>query len=233
MRVLTAMVVLGLSIGVIVWSGIPTVDPSRTGAEYVALFDEADLIGLVDPGDPVPITAEPDVDARIRAMAEARGYRLRPVADTDDLQLDVQLAWEAFQTAALDAGHDLVLVSGFRSRERQREYFLGALANDLSEASIERALVFTAPPGYSKHQTGYAIDLGVRDTDQFHTTEAFGWITADEYAVARRFGFIPSYPPDGGVQGPDPEAWEFVWVGRETIRCGIGNHVCRFFARDE
>src|SRR5690606_25521512 len=46
------------------------------------------------------------------------------------------------------------------------------------------------------------------------------------YANAKRFGFIPSYPPDGGKQGPEPEPWEFVWVGVEVIRCGADLSGC-------
>ena len=44
---------------------------------------------------------------------------------------------------------------------------------------------------------------------------------ADNFYNAKRFGFIPSYPDDLNAQGPNPEPWEFVWVGVDLIECGM------------
>jgi len=35
--------------------------------------------------------------------------------------------------------------------------------------------------------------------------------------MQKRFGFIPSYPENSGKQGPEPEPWEYVWVGEDVL----------------
>ncbi len=44
-------------------------------------------------------------------------------------------------------------------------------------------------------------------------------MAADNYRVAKQFGFIPSYPSGAGAQGPEPEPWEYVYVGVKAIDC--------------
>ena len=38
-------------------------------------------------------------------------------------------------------------------------------------------------------------------------------MAANNFAEAKRHGFVPSYPAGAGPQGPRPEPWEFVYVG--------------------
>ena len=60
----------------------------------------------------------------------------------------------------------MILLSGYRSINLQREIFYGR-KKARNQIAIERAKV-SAPPGYSEHSTGYAIDLGDgrrRETD--------------------------------------------------------------------
>lgn len=202
--------------------------PDYTGPAFNELFAEADLPGLRATSPP-SITGNATTDSRIRSLAEGRGYRLRPVvsgtlswADGQPLQPDAAVAWERLQAAARAAGHPIVLVSGYRSIADQRAGFLRRLGGSYTSSNIERVLRYSAPPGYSKHQTGYAIDVvvpgGVFAT--FRQTGAYRWLSRDNYANAKRFGFIPSYPDDGGAQGPQPEPWEYTWVGVDRIRCG-------------
>ena len=71
----------------------------------------------------------------------------------------------------------LVFLSGFRSIELQKEIFY-SLKSIRSQVAMERARV-SAPPGYSEHSTGFAIDIGDalnRETDfevEFETTSAY------------------------------------------------------------
>ena len=51
----------------------------------------------------------------------------------------------------------------------------------------------------------------------FGSTPAFAWIAANNYENAKRFGFVPSYPPDATSQGPNPEPWEYVFVGDDVL----------------
>ena len=51
----------------------------------------------------------------------------------------------------------------------------------------------------------------------FQTSGSNAWLSKNNYYNAKRFGFIPSYPPDGAGQDPDSEAWEYVFVGIELL----------------
>ena len=98
-------------------------------------------------------------------------------------------------------------------------YSLVQIANGEADAAINQILNFYSIPGYSKHHTGYAIDIEDSGSglDGFATTKGFAWISANNYENAKRFGFIPSYPDGATNQGPVPEPWEYVWVGRDNL----------------
>ncbi|MEZ5246602.1 MAG: M15 family metallopeptidase [Acidimicrobiales bacterium] len=203
---------------------------------YLVMFDQADLRGMVRPDDVVydalvEITGDPEVDQRIRVAAEARGYTRRPVAAADLVPVDGRRlqdaaaeAWTAMKAAARDDGVALVMTSAYRDLDDQRALFLRRLDGRTSDTGIDEALRTSAPPGYSKHHGGYAIDVGQAGGSEvgFAGTAAYRWLSDFDFARAKRFGFIPSYPVDGEDMGPDPEAWEFVWVGPGRISCATG-----------
>jgi LAS superfamily LD-carboxypeptidase LdcB len=199
------------------------------------------------PAVPPEVTGQAAADERIARRARARGYRLRAQADPTRLadagggRLLAPQALEAFrglQAEAAAQGQRLELVSGFRSVARQKAIFLGALAEQCrrrlgrsfaareiaegaADAALEAALAESAPPGFSRHHTGFALDLNDpssgRPFTEFGDSRAYRWLAADNFLAAKRFGFIPSYPPGAGAQGPDPEPWEFVWVGEAAL----------------
>tara|TARA_Y100001968_G_scaffold43000_1_gene33040 strand:- start:194 stop:925 length:732 start_codon:yes stop_codon:yes gene_type:complete len=113
--------------------------------------------------------------------------------------------------AALD-GIQLVFLSGFRSISLQKEIFYEnkSLRNQIA---IERAKV-SAPPGYSEHSTGYAIDIGdrtLRETDfevSFEFTPAYKWLKEN----AAKYHFVLSYPK-GNFQGVSFEPWHWRFEG--------------------
>ena len=79
-----------------------------------------------------------------------------------------------------DARNDgifLVFLSGYRSINLQKDIFY-SLKSKRNQIAAERARV-SAPPGYSEHSTGFAIDIGdayKRETDfevEFENTDAF------------------------------------------------------------
>ena len=80
---------------------------------------------------------------------------------------------------AIKDGIYLVFLSGYRSINLQKEIFY-SLKSIRNQIAAERAKV-SAPPGYSEHSTGFAIDIGdadKRETDfevQFEHTDAFRW----------------------------------------------------------
>jgi D-alanyl-D-alanine carboxypeptidase len=199
--------------------------------------------------NPPPITGVTAADARIVDLAMQRGYRLRQQAEESALipdgrhalQDQAMAAWRDLQSAARQEGVQLELVSAYRSVNRQRQIFLnelriasvhssgreyttGEIASGEADESIDRALRYSSIPGFSKHHSGYTIDIS--DPSQGHAftefeqTKGFAWISAHNYLNAKRFGFIPSYPAGAAQQGPEPESWEYVWVGRKRLLAG-------------
>lgn len=193
------------------------------------------------------ITGHKEADRRIVGLAEKLGYRLRPEADSGRLvalerhrlQPEVIESWNNLEEEALKSGIRFGLISGFRSVERQREKFLKLLhdkavkqtghpythqeiADGALDRLIGRLLATDSIPGYSKHHTGYTIDItdltSGKHFTEFRRTPGFDWISANNYLNAKRFGFIPSYPEGAVSQGPEPEAWEYVWVGEKVLR---------------
>jgi D-alanyl-D-alanine carboxypeptidase len=124
-------------------------------------------------------------------------------------------AWLAMQYQAFADGVPLALVSAFRSVERQREIIQNKLASGMS---IETILKSVAPPGYSEHHTGRAVDIGTSEVDaleeEFETTASFEWLARN----ALDFGFRMSYPrknPYGFVYEP----WHWCWnIPAERLR---------------
>ncbi|MDW3216554.1 MAG: D-alanyl-D-alanine carboxypeptidase family protein [Ilumatobacteraceae bacterium] len=219
--------------------------PVFTGDEFTDLFGGLDLPGTDPVGTPPSITGDGDADSRIRSIAEGRGYELRPemVAgvewiDGEELHGLVADAWASLRSAAARDGIDLELVSGYRSVDDQRgifrteldsegtarigrPYTLSEIAAGDADSAIDSVLRYHSIPGYSKHHTGYAIDITMQgfDLSDFADTRGFDWLSADNYHNAKQHGFVPSYPPGARDQGPVPEPWEYVWVGKRTIIC--------------
>ncbi|BAC90318.1 M15 family metallopeptidase [Gloeobacter violaceus] len=126
--------------------------------------------------------------------------------------------------AARAEGVILVTLSGFRSERYQQEVY----ARQLGKAgTTSTATLINAPPGYSEHHTGYAIDFGdgtvpgANLRPRFEQTVAFRWLTAN----ARKFGFEMSFPKDN-PQRVSYEPWHWRYVGDkrsiETFYLGKG-----------
>lgn len=223
-------VVVAVAVVALIGSPVPaSADdlPEFTGDEFNDLFTNATLDNLAPIGPPPSITGSTSVDTRIRAIAESRGYVRRPLpagalqwVSGRQMQPSAVDAWVALRDAARAAGYTLSLTSAYRSHADQRAVFLKRLYS-YSDSAIDTRLRTAAAPGYSKHHTGYAIDItqaGYAFTS-FKYSPAYQWLSADNYANAKRFGWIPSYPPDAGSQGPVPEAWELTFVGLDNIHC--------------
>jgi len=114
-------------------------------------------------------------------------------------------AWAAMRDAARADGIELILISAFRSIDRQAELIAAKLAKGMS---LEQALEYSAYPGHSEHHSGSAIDLGTASArhleEEFETTPAFEWLAAN----ARHFGFSLSYPR-GNRYGIAYEPWHW------------------------
>ncbi len=114
--------------------------------------------------------------------------------------------------AARREGVSLTTLSGFRSLDDQTALFFDVKA-ERGQRPVERAAV-SAPPGYSEHHTGYAVDIG--DANQpsthldsaFESTPAFRWLEDN----AARFGYELSFPQNN-AQNVSYEPWHWRFMG--------------------
>jgi D-alanyl-D-alanine carboxypeptidase len=145
---------------------------------------------------------------------EATAADLTPITADGRIRLRPAAA-EKFQAMVRDArasGVNLVPLSGYRTVQEQEYLFFEIKAQRNQDAS-KRAEV-SAPPGYSEHHTGYAIDIGdarVPATNlsvNFEETAAFQWLEQN----AARYGFELSFPRDN-PQGISYEPWHWRFVG--------------------
>lgn len=217
-----------------------------TDSEVALLFD-GPLPNLSTRTSVPAITGNRAADWRIAGIALQRGYRYRG-APLDDLGF---YQGRRLQRAAIDdlralqaamrreAGVQLTLTSAYRGVSAQRRIFLsrlrsagiaargrsvstGEIARGQVDDILHTVMARAAPPGFSKHHTGYAIDVGSGGfvSFAFRNSAAWEWLTANDYENAMRFGWIPSYPDGSADQGPEPEPWEWVWIGRDGAACG-------------
>ena len=116
--------------------------------------------------------------------------------------------WRALRAAALADGVAVRIVSAFRSVERQAEIVRAKLA---SGVSLEDILCVSAPPGYSEHHSGRAVDVTSEDLPPlevgFEDSAAFRWLSGN----ARRFGFFLSFPRQNPF-GYAYEPWHWCFV---------------------
>lgn len=206
--------------------------PEYTGSEFQALYEYAVgnvLPNLDAPNDLYPVTGNGELDERIWEAAFERGYELRPTASGDlvsvggvPMQPGAAEAWSSMRAEARDAGMGFIVSSAYRSPASQREQFLSKL-NGTSDSAIDATLTWYSVPGTSKHHGGYALDFRYEDGTfgEFRSTPAYAWLAADNFAIPKRHGLVPSYPDDVEDQGPNPEPWEFIWIGVDLIMCGL------------
>ncbi|MDD5578145.1 MAG: D-alanyl-D-alanine carboxypeptidase family protein [Methylobacter sp.] len=100
-------------------------------------------------------------------------------------------AWHKLKTAA--AGDDILLqmVSAYRSIEHQALIIRRKLEQGMI---LDEILKVLAPPGYSEHHSGSAMDIGSPDClpldEQFEAMPAYNWLSMH----ANRFRFFLSFP---------------------------------------
>ena len=120
--------------------------------------------------------------------------------------------FKEMQFMAAQRGVSLQLLSGYRSIDLQRDIFYEN-KSIRNQTAVERSMV-SAPPGYSEHSTGYAIDVGdgnYPDTHfevEFEQTPAFKWMKR----FAPKYHFVLSFPPNN-KQGVAYEPWHWRFEG--------------------
>ena len=173
------------------------------------------LRGIFSP-QPIPgLNARLQADGRLLGhfpYPEARSTQLVEVSPGLMLQSDAAKSFLAMQRAAAADGIELSLLSAFRSIELQRKLFFDVKA-DRNQTASDRAKV-SAPPGYSEHSTGFAVDIGDLRNPQtnlsrtFLQTQAYRWLRQN----AARYQFVLSFP-ENNSQGVSFEPWHWRYEG--------------------
>lgn len=149
-----------------------------------------------------------------RAYAVADASQLVPVGWYRSTRIAVKLlpnaaaAYRRMEQAAQQDGIHIAPISGFRGLEIQKFLFDKEVKK---YGSPERAARWTAPPGYSEHHTGLALDLADQahpecDVEScFADTPTYIWLTHN----AARFGFELSFPRNGAAVLFEPWHWRY------------------------
>ena len=144
--------------------------------------------------------------------AEVPAADLVSIAPGVALHRDAAEALQAMQAAAAAEGIDIRVLSAFRSIALQKQIFFD-VKSERNQSALERAQV-SAPPGFSEHSTGYAVDLGdgrapaTNLSPSFDQTAAYRWLQDH----ANRFHFHLSFP-QANRQGVSYEPWHWRFEG--------------------
>ncbi|WP_237740778.1 M15 family metallopeptidase [Crystallibacter crystallopoietes] len=127
------------------------------------------------------------------------------------MRSDVRSKLSGLFTGAANAGHSIIVVSAYRSYAQQRDLY-NYYVRVYGKAYADR---ISARPGYSEHQTGLAVDVGLASgscglSACFGDTAAGKWVAANAY----KYGFIIRYPKGHeGTTGYTYEPWHLRYVG--------------------
>jgi D-alanyl-D-alanine carboxypeptidase len=148
------------------------------------------------------------------AYPEAPQSELEAVSADDGIKMRSVAAKSFREMVAAASAEGVILnpLSAFRSISEQQQVYFNVKA-ERAQTLEQRALV-SAPPGYSEHHTGYAIDIGDGNvpatnlSPDFENTPAFKWLNEN----ATKFNFEMSFPR-GNKQGVTYEPWHWRFVG--------------------
>lgn len=134
-----------------------------------------------------------------------------PAGDGARMERRAAALLEQLITAAGGWGQ-IAAVSGWRSRQEQAALW----EQSLREHGADFTARFVARPGHSEHETGLAVDLGLRGTALDPICPEFppDGVCGNVRRLAARYGFVLRYP--GGkehITGIAREPWHFRYVG--------------------
>lgn len=201
------------------WMGL-VLSVALAGGMYLWLWEprSAPPPQVVNP-TPTPTPQENDAP-QIENVLGHLPYNVAPESELAPISRDGTIrlrsaAAESFlkmQAAAKAKGVLLSPISGFRSKAEQNRLFF-EVKQQRNQDATQRAEV-SAPPGYSEHHTGYAVDIGdgsvpaTNLSPMFERTQAFQWLKNN----ASRYSFELSFPTHN-VQGVSYEPWHWRFVG--------------------
>jgi LAS superfamily LD-carboxypeptidase LdcB len=153
--------------------------------------------------------------------------------DAGKESVEMKKAFDALDVEAKKQGIDLKNVSGYRSYDSQVGTFFskitkiwGPKLTDTEKATVKadylKRAELSAPPGFSEHSTGLAIDiasdsLGLGASSNLNTATYPAKLAEFLATNAPKFGFKLSYP-QGSTAGAGYEPWHWVFVGNDTYK---------------
>jgi zinc D-Ala-D-Ala carboxypeptidase len=213
-RISFGLIALGLGIlgaGGAIFSVLSTAKPPRDNFA-------APTVAASDPKNPDASTTSNSQPADIDNLLNHLSYDQAPNAELVSIGGDYRLRkaaaskFQAMVSAARSSGVNITTISAFRSVEDQKRLFFGVGA-ERGQQPTKRAEV-SAPPKYSEHHTGYAVDIGDSSSpatnlnQNFDTTPAYKWMKAN----AATYSFEISFPKDN-IQKVSYEPWHWRFVG--------------------
>lgn len=147
------------------------------------------------------------------AYKEVSRSLLVPVGNGQLLHKDAAIAFIAMKQAAKKEGIYLQPISGFRSIKEQN-YLFYKVAKQRRQTWEKRAKV-SAPPGYSQHHTGFAIDINSLN-QSFANTKTYAWLLNN----AAKYGFHLSFNKNNS-QGVSFEPWHWAWHGSDASQLAL------------
>lgn len=137
-------------------------------------------------------------------------YNLPKDYDPGSLREETLNAYKKMKNAALKDNIKLWIASGYRSYDTQDELYNYYVKID----GKDKADTYSARPGYSEHQTGFAMDLNIVDSSFEGTPEAI-WLENNSY----KYGFIIRYPKDKeDITGYKYEPWHVRYLGENLAK---------------
>ncbi|MBU3668692.1 MAG: hypothetical protein FGM57_01850 [Candidatus Taylorbacteria bacterium] len=119
--------------------------------------------------------------------------------------------------AAKKAGHELIILSGYRRYEVQKLLKEWGVKNNIEVE--EHEAIGLAEAGHSEHQLGSTVDISGKSLSYIGPSTAFGktpegiWLQQNSY----KYGFIMSYPKGKeNITGYIYEPWHFRYIGKDS-----------------
>ncbi len=128
------------------------------------------------------------------------------------LEKEAKDAFEELSEAARKENYKIIAASTYRSYNYQKNLY----NNYVNQDGTLKADTYSARPGYSEHQTGYAVDVSNGTSYvTFGNTKEFTWMKENAY----KYGFILRYTKENEfITGYMDEPWHYRYVGKEIAK---------------
>lgn len=181
---------------------------TKTNYEYYTNTEETnmdlDTAILVNKYYSLPDQYAPDDIVDIPTTYAFEGNQIRE---------EVYEAFKEMADAAAEDGITLIVNSGYRTYEYQKELY----EQYESANGTDYADSYAARPNYSEHQTGLALDIVTygMTMDNFDESDTYKWLIAN----CTDYGFILRYPEGKEeITGYSYESWHYRYLGKELAK---------------